>query len=363
MFTLTKLQKYNLKHILFSMFLWTIAFKLYIIFRFVGYSPDLVTTVMPKALLVFHHNVILTTVVGISMGLTHGILEIYIFNTKWRHMAFGRMIALRILIYTASLVIVTSILLLIYQISVKNITFLEAAQSLEHLIFDSNYLMVALFGLFISIAFFYINLILRKLGEGEILNILTGKYHKPKSEYRIFMFLDLQDSTSIAETLGHIKFSQLLQSLFSEIARFVIQFDAFVYQHVGDEIVLTWGKNTSYDQVLLLYYRFEEYLIKNRPRYENQFGITPKFRAAVSEGIITVAQIGYTKQEMAYHGDVPIIAARIQKLCKKYQEDILLSEHCLQKLNKSSIYRPRYIDSTILSGQSIKTNIYSVISV
>ena len=49
-----------------------------------------------------------------------------------------------------------------------------------------------------------------KFGQGILVNFLVGKYHQPKVENRIFLFMDLKDSTSIAEKLGHIGYSLLL---------------------------------------------------------------------------------------------------------------------------------------------------------
>ena len=43
----------------------------------------------------------------------------------------------------------------------------------------------------------------RILGPGVLLSYLLGRYHRPHREARIFMFLDLKSSTSLAEELGH----------------------------------------------------------------------------------------------------------------------------------------------------------------
>ena len=45
----------------------------------------------------------------------------------------------------------------------------------------------------------------QKYSPGVFWEILTGKYLKPRNEKRIIMFLDLKDSTRIAEQLGHEK--------------------------------------------------------------------------------------------------------------------------------------------------------------
>ena len=45
-----------------------------------------------------------------------------------------------------------------------------------------------------------------KFGQGVFWNILRGKYNTPREEQRIFMFLDLNASTTIAERLGDKKY-------------------------------------------------------------------------------------------------------------------------------------------------------------
>ena len=46
----------------------------------------------------------------------------------------------------------------------------------------------------------------QRYSPGVFWEILTGKYLRPKNEKRIIMFLDLKDSTPIAEQLGHEKY-------------------------------------------------------------------------------------------------------------------------------------------------------------
>lgn len=36
-------------------------------------------------------------------------------------------------------------------------------------------------------------------------NMITGRYHRPRKERRIYMFLDIKDSTALAERLGDEK--------------------------------------------------------------------------------------------------------------------------------------------------------------
>ena len=61
-----------------------------------------------------------------------------------------------------------------------------------------------------------------------------------KEEERIFLFLDMRSSTHIAESLGAMKYSQLVQDCFADLYQAVQQTGAHIYQYVGDEAVLTW---------------------------------------------------------------------------------------------------------------------------
>merc|ERR1711991_522666 len=87
-----------------------------------------------------------------------------------------------------------------------------------------------------------------KFGPGNLVRMLSGEFHKPKEVERIFMFLDLKSSTTIAEKLGHFKYSQLIQDCFSDLY-IVEKYRAEVYQYVGDEVVLTWKKKHGFDKL------------------------------------------------------------------------------------------------------------------
>ena len=55
------------------------------------------------------------------------------------------------------------------------------------------------------------------LGSENLLPLFLGKYYQPRVEERIFMFLDMTSSTPLAEKLGHIRYSQLIQDCFHEL--------------------------------------------------------------------------------------------------------------------------------------------------
>jgi len=84
---------------------------------------------------------------------------------------------------------------------------------------------------FLSILIIEIN---DKYGPGGIFNLLRGRYNKPQKENRIFLFLDINDSTAIAERLGHEKYFNLLKDFFADITDPILSNSGHIYQYVGD---------------------------------------------------------------------------------------------------------------------------------
>ena len=67
-----------------------------------------------------------------------------------------------------------------------------------------------------------------------------GKYFQPKEEDRIFMFLDLKGSTSIAEQLGEHQYFRFLKNVISDVTSAILNTRGDIYEYVGDEIIISW---------------------------------------------------------------------------------------------------------------------------
>ena len=192
------------------------------------------------------------------------------------------------------------------------------ARVFSEIIFWSIACMIALF-------FLQIN---DKFGQGVLINFLLGKYHRPKEDKRIFMFMDLKSSTTYAEKLGHISYSQLIQDCFFDLTEIVLSYGAKIYQYVGDEVVLSWDVDIgiNHENCLKTFFAYEDLLQSKSIYYNNKYGVVPEFKAGLNLGKVTVAEVGEIKKELAYHGDVLNTAARIQSKCNDFQKKLLVSE-------------------------------------
>lgn len=173
----------------------------------------------------------------------------------------------------------------------------------------------------------FIKQMIDRSGPRVMRNLISGKYHHPREEERIFMFLDLRSSTTIAEQLGHIRYSRLIQDCFRDLTDCALAHEVEIYQYVGDEAVLTWemAPGCCNNNCIYTFYDFSEVLRNRASYYNDQYGIMPEFKAGVNAGAVMVAEVGVVKREIAYHSDVLNTAARIQSKCNELGYDLLIS--------------------------------------
>ena len=168
----------------------------------------------------------------------------------------------------------------------------------------------------------------KKYGPGVLVPLLLGKYRQPREEERIFMFMDLKSSTTIAEQLGHLRYSGFIRDSFMDINQVIGFYRAEIYQYVGDEIVLSWRIKEGLDELACIHFYFacNKQFEKRAEYYISKYGMKPFFKAGIHMGKVMAVEIGEMKRDIAYHGDTINTAARIQSLCNNYDKSLLASK-------------------------------------
>jgi len=222
-------------------------------------------------------------------------------------------------------------------------------------------MMIVYWGIACMLALFFLQ-INEKFGQGVLINFLLGRYHRPKEDKRIFMFMDLKSSTKYAEKLGHIRYSGFIQDCFFDLTDIVLSHGAKIYQYVGDEVVLSWDidKGIDHQNCLRTFFAYDNLLRNRRSYYESKYGVVPEFKAGLNLGPVTVAEVGEIKKELAYHGDVLNTAARIQGRCNDYNRKLLVSEELKACFNDQTHYGFEFLGDVILKGKENPVNIYAV---
>lgn len=171
------------------------------------------------------------------------------------------------------------------------------------------------------------------LGFGTLKNLLTGRYVQPKREQMTFLLIDMKDSTGMAERLGPIRFHELLNEFFRDVADAALECGAGIHKYVGDEAILTWPADRALadGDCLTCPFLARDLMAANSGQYRERFGVVPEFRAALHYGEIVAGEIGDVRREIAYVGDTLNVAARLLEAAKSLGHDVLVSADLLQR--------------------------------
>ena len=342
-----------LRNLGFNLIFCVIAGILFVIFRFFG-SFDFENYGMPISSLHLMHAFLEGLAVGILNGVAISIIDLLVDTDNFKRRSFRYTIIFKSAAYCVSIAISV---VLIFGLNDLLMGRQEIPVKFDP---ETGNQMTRMYVIAVSAYIMCLNILInllkeadKKFGPGIMLKLFSGRYYHPVVEERIFMFIDLKASTTIAEKLGHIKYSSLIQDCFYDITDIVDKYKAEIYQYVGDEIVLTWEieKGISNENCFRLYFEYQKKLNNNKECYLKKYNVTPEFKAGLNCGTVTVCEIGEIKKDIAYHGDVLNTASRIQGLCNTYDKPVLISEMLKQKDAKGKVFKRELIGEIFIKRQ------------
>lgn len=194
----------------------------------------------------------------------------------------------------------------------------------------SNTTLLASFGF--AFAVNVVVMLARLLGPRVFVSLLTGRYHQPREEQRLVLFMDLRGSTQAAEKLGDEKFHRFLNRVFWDVTDPVLEAGGEIYRYVGDEIIVTWPveRGAWAAASVACPFAVEDALARRRSRYLAEFGIEPRLRSALHAGPLIVGEMGDVKREIVMLGDTMNTTARIEGVCRTMQKDYIASAPALE---------------------------------
>jgi adenylate cyclase len=312
----------------------------------------------------FSTTIIATPLTAFILGLLIGTIEIFFLSRLFPEINLISKIIIKTFFYLASIILFLLVLTLISNALALKTSMFDNTVWHNTWLFLSNF---AFWGVeiyiaaIIGITLFYTE-VSENLGQGVLNNFLTGKYHAPKEEERIFMFLDMKSSTTIAENMGHVKYFEMLKAYFSDMTNAIITCSGEIYQYVGDEIVVTWKLKNGLinNNCVECFYAIRQALDIQRGKYMEKFGLLPEFKAGYHYGRVITGEIGVAKKAIIFTGDVLNTAARIQSLCNTYRVDILISDVLIRKLDLRVGYQIQTFGDIELRGRDEKIELFTI---
>ena len=298
-------------------------------------------------------------IIGLLVGTIVGLCEEFLFLEKFRKKSYMFLLLFRTLVYSSTFAFFE---LSINSISKFLISDLSLSESIYFAFYKENYLRDLGIITFISVLAISLIQIKRLHRPGDLLKYITGKYHRPEEIDKIFLFIDLNSSTAIAEKIGNIKYSSFLIDYYHDMTGAILMSKAEIYQYIGDEIVLTWSltDGIKHARCINCFFDIKNNIELNKESYLNKYGVYPQFKAALHAGKVSVTWIGSIKKEIVYHGDVLNTTSRIQDECNKHNQCFLISNYILENIQVPEYLKSEFVGELQLKGKQKKVKIYGL---
>jgi adenylate cyclase len=219
-----------------------------------------------------------------------------------------------------------------------------------------------LFSLAASFVFTFMFEVNKLLGQNVLLNFITGRYHKPRLEERILLFIDMEGSTGFAEHLGPLDFHRLLNRFVADLTDPIVAARGEIYSYVGDELIATWKLDQGIAQARCVVACFDAFdaLARKAPEYRREFGAAVNFRAGLHCGPLVTGEMGSVKTEIVFLGDTVNTAARIQDFCRQTGDRLLASADLVDRLELPPGVLKRSLGDLRLRGKGADLVLYAL---
>lgn len=313
----------------------------------------------------FSRNILITPLSALVIGLLIGTVEIVYLNKVLIKGSFTSKIIYKTILYLATIILFLVILTVMANSLELHANVLDNEVWGNTGAFFSDYAFISVvvyIAAIIMVSLFYSE-VSENIGQEVLANFFTGKYHRPTEEERIYMFLDMKSSTTIAERIGHVKYFEMLREYYADLSDPIIAYSGEIYQYVGDEIVVSWKlKNGLRDNNCIeCFFAMKAAIKKQGAKYTERFGLLPEFKAGFHLGKVTTGEIGVIKKEIISTGDVLNTTARIQGLCNSFGVDILLSGDLIKKLDPGARFQIRSFGDSELRGRGERIELFTIL--
>ena len=319
------------------------------------------------ALITFGLNTVALTkaiILGCFITLVCGYFELFVFPKKLKNVKFVSTLLLKTSFYVLVITIPTLLLWVIHESMVNNTGIMRtiASDDFNNFIFRGDFKIILFFSLTAGFLLNFFAQISSLIGKRVFMNYLSGRYNKPKVEVRTFMFLDLSSSTTIAEKLGPLNYHRFMNEYFYDIDGPIVETKGEIYQYVGDEVIISWIGDKAFvnNNCINCFFRIREIICLLESKFINEYGVVPEFKGGVHTGEVGAGEIGDSKKEIVFHGDVMNTASRIQAKCKELGKDVLISQEVYKRLDANTHLEFEELGEFTLKGKLQNIKLFSV---
>ena len=349
-FKISNITKYRIRSVLFIAIFWTMVDWITVLLR--NQETDLIHR---------EHSLWMRELLMFLLSIIMGYLFVYRLKKFLRHYPLWLNFVLKSTILLASALIIS---FFIQFVSFTLVSRQAPGLALHNILVYALHKDWLLQKIIYWIVIFFITqlflLINERYSPGVFLDIFLGKYLQPKIEKRIIMFMDLKDSTPIAEKLGHQLYFKFIRDFIYQVSAAIIEHEGRIYQYVGDEAVSSWlfdKKNTRkcMDAVIMA----RKNIQKKSEDFRREYGIVPEFRVGIHLGDVTVGEIGVIKKDLAMTGDTMNTTARIRSASNELNHNFIVSKQFMENIDLEE-WQTENLGPVDLKGKNNEIELFSL---
>jgi adenylate cyclase len=158
------------------------------------------------------------------------------------------------------------------------------------------------------------------IGIETLFHLTVGTYHRPVLQEKVLVFLDINNSTALAEQLGAVRTKSLVGKFLFDISKPITDHGGEIYLYKGDGLIALWDWHDAIrgNRILRTIDAVFATIARERGEYLEQFGVVPSFRIGVHGGEVVVSEQGDTKRAIGVYGSTINIAARMEEAAKAH---------------------------------------------
>ncbi len=347
---------HELRKFAFAVIAWTLAMGVFVFFRY-AQNPEGVPWAATSA-----DMVTLSLYLGTILGCLHWLSNLISATSPIRRMSYVIIVCFKGLFLLIGALLLIKITLWINTWTPSPHLDLEYGALTQNILNSPATQSLVVYLVWVRLCLAFLEQMVLLVGQRNLINMGLGKYHRPRQEHRLFLYIDMVGSTAHAEALGDYRFSRLVQDCFDLLSRCVQQQRGEIYRYIGDAVMISWkmGPKQELERPLDLYQEFVQMLYWNRHYFQEQYGFLPRFKGAVHGGKVMTAVVGVTKQEISYFSDVLNTLARLQDQCGPLKRDLLLSGQIAAQLDPAGRHSLESIGPMRLKGKQHEVEVYAV---
>ena len=204
--------------------------------------------------------------------------------------------------------------------------------------------------------------VIRMIGPQALTHILLGRYHKPKERRRVFLFIDLADSTAHARHLGDLGVQELISQFVFDLSGPILEHGGEIHAYVGDGVIVTWpyDRGVRRGTCIASFFAVRRRLEENADLYRARFGAAPRIRGGLHGGTVVVSEIGLVPTAVVYSGDTVNTAARLEDAAKRHDRHLVTSRSLLDDSEVPAGLRATSLGEEVLRGHDAPTELVAI---